>query len=179
MANDWTVPAVELARGQTRGAVILLGDAGRRALAGQAAELLASGKRVFAIDPLCFGESAASDGPQQMLLLSAVGARALGIQASEVAAAARWLQTEHHCGPVRVVAVGPRSSVFALAAAGLEDNAISELELHQCLPSLKQVIEQNHLFDQEPELFCFGLLEAFDLEQLRALVVPRPVTFLE
>ncbi len=34
---------------------------------------------------------------------------------------------------------------------------------------------QNRKFEQMPELFCFGLLEAFDIEQLRALVAPRPV----
>ena len=53
--------------------------------------------------------------------------------------------------------------------------AIARLELHHAFPSLKAVIEQNHTFEQMPEMFCFGLLEAFDMEQLMALVAPRPV----
>jgi hypothetical protein len=31
--------------------------------------------------------------------------------------------------------------------------------------------------DDQPEIFCFGLLKAFDIKQLAALVAPRPVTF--
>jgi hypothetical protein len=29
--------------------------------------------------------------------------------------------------------------------------------------------------DQSPELFCFGLLERFDVKQIASLVAPRPV----
>ena len=41
--------------------------------------------------------------------------------------------------------------------------------------SLKQVIEKNLTVEQAPELFCFGLLERFDMPQLLALAAPRPV----
>ncbi len=43
------------------------------------------------------------------------------------------------------------------------------------MDSLKDLIEQGQSFEQSPELFCFGLLEAFDLPQIEALVAPRPV----
>ena len=46
------------------------------------------------------------------------------------------------------------------------------------LGSLKEVIEQNMSLHEAPELFCFGLLEEFDLCQLVALVAPRPVRFI-
>jgi len=41
------------------------------------------------------------------------------------------------------------------------------------------VIEQDWSVNQKPELFCFGLLEDFDVKHLAALVAPRPVTFAE
>ena len=43
------------------------------------------------------------------------------------------------------------------------------------MSSLKEIISQDIPVDQKPELFCFGLLEAFDVKQLSALVAPRPV----
>ena len=42
------------------------------------------------------------------------------------------------------------------------------------LNSLKQfVIEDNRVVSDFPELFCFGLLEQFDVPQLRELIAPR------
>jgi hypothetical protein len=76
---------------------------------------------------------------------------------------------------VTVIAVGPRSSLFALVAAALEEKAVAGVELTGTYGSLKQVLEQNMGVNQSPELFTFGLLEAFDLRQIAALVAPRPV----
>ena len=68
-----------------------------------------------------------------------------------------------------------RSSLIALIAAGIEPKGIDNLELHNPLASLKEVIEKNWSVEQKPELFCFGLLEAFDIKQLGALVAPRAI----
>ena len=65
--------------------------------------------------------------------------------------------------------------MFATVAAALEEKAIGSLELRQPLGSLRELIEKNGGVNQQPELFCFGLLEQFDVPQLRALVAPRPV----
>jgi len=40
--------------------------------------------------------------------------------------------------------------------------------------NLKEVIEQNYAFYDAPEVFCFGLLEEFDIPQLADLVVQMP-----
>src|SRR6185436_13291846 len=111
------------------------------------------------------------------LLVDAIGERPLGLQAAQLAAIARWSQGQHPGEPVSGVALGARSSAIALVAAGLEEKAIGSLELHEALGSFKEVIEQNWKYDQKPELFCFGLLEAFDVQHLVALAAPRPVTF--
>jgi len=76
-----------------------------------------------------------------------------------------------------VLALGPRSSVIALVAAALEPQAIAGVELHGSLGSLKEILEQDATIGQKPELFCFGLLEAFDVKHIAALVAPRPVAF--
>jgi hypothetical protein len=176
MSGAWTVPSVELAGPQAKEVVLLLSDAGRAKAADTAASLVRQGRRVVAIDPFYFGEShiAARDS-LYALLVSAVGERPLGIQASQVAAAARWARDRFGAGPVRVVAVGPRSSTFALVAAALERDAIAGVEVHDPLGSLKEVIEKNRTVEQMPEWFCFGLLAEFDIRQIAALVAPRPV----
>src|SRR5262249_7170831 len=79
--------------------------------------------------------------------------------------------------PVTIGADGPRSSVIALCAAALDVESITRVEVIAPLGSLKELIEQNKTFDQSPELFCFGLLEHFDVKDLAALVAPRPVVF--
>ena len=48
--------------------------------------------------------------------------------------------------------------------------------MHQPMSSLKQPIEKDMEITAAPELFCFGLLEHFDMQRLKALVAPRPVS---
>ncbi len=176
--DTWTVPAVELARGEAKGVVILIADGGRASVAAETEQLLADGRRVLAVDPFYFGESKIrSHDFLFALLVGAVGERPLGIQGGQLAAIARWAKVQFPSGPVSILAVGPRASAFSLVAAGLEEQAIGALELRGSLGSLKEVIEQNWGVNQQPELFCFGLLESFDLKHLAALVAPRPVVF--
>ena len=102
------------------------------------------------------------------------GDRALGLQARQLQAVAKWVHKQHG-QPVRLVAHGSRTSVAALVATGLEPRSIGELQLHGCYKSLKQVIDSKLGVNRAPELFCFGLLEQFDIPQLEALVMPRRV----
>jgi hypothetical protein len=179
VGDAWTVPVVELTKGAPSQTTLLIADEGRRSAASHVEQLLTAGHRVVAADLFYFGESRIPERDYLFaLFVSTVGDRPLGLQASQLAAVARWLQTEHG-KPVTVRAVGPRSSLIALVAAGLGRNAIGALELHGALGTLKEVIEQNRSFEQMPELFCFGLLEAFDVKQLAALAAPRPVTFVD
>jgi hypothetical protein len=175
LGNAWTLPATELARGKPQGVTLVIADGGRRSITNQVERLLAAGQRVVALDPFYFGESKpATHDYLWALLMSAVGDRPLGLQASQVAAVARWLRREHPGEPVTLCAIGPRTSTVASVTAGLEEGAVGRVELQNSFPSLKTVIQQNHTFEQMPEMFCFGLLEAFDLEQLQDLAAPRP-----
>ena len=173
MNGLWTVPAVELTPAQPKATAILVADAGRKTAAAEAARLVDAGYRVLAVDPFSFGESALPKRDYRYaLMLANVGQRPLGLQASEVAAIARWAQSNSPA-PLTVVALGPRSSSYALVAAVLEPKAIGALELHNPLGSLKEIVEENRGINDKPELFCFGLLEAFDIRQLVALTAPR------
>ena len=76
-----------------------------------------------------------------------------------------------------MTAIGPRTSLIALIAAALERGAVASLHLHDSYGSLKQVIEEGGAVNKTPELFCFGLLETYDIKQIAALVPPREVSF--
>jgi hypothetical protein len=176
MGNAWTVPAVELARAGAKSTVLLIADEGRSGAVSHVERLLDQGHRVVAVDPFYFGESKIAKRDWLFaILVAALGERPLGLQASQVAATARWLRTERNAGPVAVLAVGPRSSLFGSIAAALEPQSIAALETHGAMNSLKEVISRNLSADKTPELFCFGLLEEFDIPQIDALIAPRPV----
>ncbi len=58
----------------------------------------------------------------------------------------------------------------------MESGTIADVQLHGCCKSLKQVIDYKLGVNRAPELFCFGLLEQFDIPHLEALIAPRVVT---
>jgi hypothetical protein len=176
IGDAWTVPAVELTRGEFKGTTLLVADGGRKSVAPEAQRLLGEGQRVVAVDPFYVGESKIQQKDFLFaLLVSAVGDRPLGLQASQIRAIAWWLDRDRRIKPVNIVAHGNRATLAALVAAGIEPMSIGRLELHDCFGSLKEVIEQGRGVNQAPELFTFGLLGEFDIKQLVALAAPRPV----
>ena len=160
-----TVPLVELVRGTPRETVLLLADAGKQSLAETARAQLDAGRRVLAVDPFYLGECTPDERRAYLwaLFVATIGDRPVGLQAGQLAAIARWAEKDRQWGKVRVLAAGPRTSLAALVAAGLERDAISGLDLTGALGSLKEAIEKPIPYAQAPELFCFGLLEAFDM----------------
>jgi hypothetical protein len=178
LGEKWTVPVVELSRGKPEKTALLLNDAGRKADPVNAEALLQAGYRVLAVDLFYFGEARiASHDWLYALLVSALGDRPLGIQASQLSALARWSVEQYKSGPIHVVAIGPRLSLVTLVATALEPKAIGSVELDGCRKSLAEVITENRTVDQMPEMFCFGFLERFDIPQLVQLVKPREVRF--
>lgn len=174
LGDDWTVPAVEIRKGSPTGTAVLIADKGRKSTAEHASRLVSQGLRVIAVDPFYFGESAISSRDNlHAMLVAGVGERPLGIQAGQVASVARWAAREG--SPVALVAVGPRTSTIALIAAAVEKEAIGSVQVNEPLKSLKLLIEESRTVQQTPELFCFGLLEHFDIKEIAALIAPRPV----
>lgn len=171
----WTVPAIEMYSGAPTATTVLLGDAGRTSLATQAREQISAGRRVIAIDPFYFGESRiAKRDFLYSMLLAGLGERPLGLLAGQIAAVARWAGTERKLGPVSVRSVGPRLSLAALVAAAADNKAIAGYRNSEAYGSLHEILKQNLTVDKTPELFCFGLLESFDIPQLEALAKRQP-----
>jgi hypothetical protein len=182
LGKTWTVPAVELVRGQPVGVTVLLGDDGRKALAKWAGQELGRNRRVIAIDPFGFGEAKIAQKDYEWdLLLAAVGDRPLGIQASEIAAVARWARQQQPQPEMRITleAIEARTGLSATVAAALERPAIIALSGGNWLSSLHGVIDRNWTVNEKPEFFCFGLLESFDLDQIRQLCCPATDTLRE
>ncbi len=173
VGHTWTIPVTELTRTGTTptASTLLVADAGRNSLGARAEVLLTAGQRVLALDPFYFGESKIAQRDfLYALLVAAVGERSLGLQASQVAAVARWVGGEFKSSPVALESSGPRLGLAALVAAALEPRAIGRLQQTAALTSLHDILRQDWTVDQKPELFCFGLLAAFDIPQLKTLV---------
>ena len=172
VGKEWTVPAVELTKGTKtpKTTSIVVADGGRASTTETVQQLLDTGHRVLAVDPFYIGESKI---PQRdflfALLVTAVGERPVGIQASQLAAIARWSRQQHPDAELQIVADGERLSLAALLATALETKAIDRVELRGSLATLKEVVEENYGINQKPEFFCFGLLEAFDIRELVAM----------
>ncbi|WP_406699870.1 acetylxylan esterase [Singulisphaera sp. Ch08] len=178
--GDWSVPVVELTKGNPSKTVILLADDGRQTSPDEARKWLSANYRVLAVDPFYVGEAKVAERDYLFaLMLSTVGNRPLGVQASQLAAIARWAKTERPAETVTLASSGPRTGTMALVAAALEEAAIDDVVLRAPLGSLKELIETKQEYRLSPELFCFGLLQEFDVAQLAALVVPRKVTIHE
>ncbi len=178
MGEDWTVPAVELSQGQPKGTAMVFADGGRKSAEKLVSRQLAAGNRVLALDPLHLGEAVPGDPRRSYLwglMVGTVGERPLGLQAAQVTATARWARNEFGGQRVTLAASGPRTTTTALVAGGLEREAIARLELEGALGSFREVLDRGVPFVQAPEVFCFGLYEAFDIPQLKELAGPARV----
>lgn len=180
LGQDWTVPAVVCEPGKPQRTVLVVQDEGRAAAAATVKKLASGGDRVIVVDPFYVGECKPAQRDYLFaLMVQTVGQRPLGVQVSQLAAAARWAAGQWKDAPVSLHATGPRTCLSALITAGLERDAIAGVELHGSLATLKEVVEKNRGYSEMPEVFCYGLLKQFDIKQLTALVAPRPVRFVE
>jgi hypothetical protein len=178
LGDDWTVPVVELYRGTPKSTSCIVADGGRGSVIDQIDRMLSEESRVLAIDPFYLGESKLPEyGNRLALFVSSVGARPLGVQADQLQAVTRWAATKFRAPIKETVAVGPRISLAALiaAATGTEDERPQHLVLNGSLGSLRQIVENNWTIDDYPELFCFGLHEHCDVDDLIELAKPCEV----
>lgn len=176
IGQSWHIPVVTLsASGATNGVSVLTADEGRGTLAEGIDARLNEGRHVVVADLLFQGECGAAPIPdhQWAMMASTSGDRLLGIQTAQLAAVAEWAGRGTS---VELVGVGTVSSVVTLAAASLTDAAISKVAVHDSLSSLKQLFAEEVLFELASSLFCFGLLEAFDIRELIGLLAPTPVS---
>jgi hypothetical protein len=169
IADRWTLPATEFIPDGAVRSTILMADEGRVSTSATIASLLAQKVRVLAIDAYNTGESKIPSHDFLFgLLIAAVGERPLGVLSAQINATADWWSTQTG-GPVDVITIGKRTSLGALCAAAVNGTSLSHIDLRNGLASLKQVMEQGLSIPDGPEFFCFGLLEEFDVGDLRSL----------
>ncbi len=169
VGGEWTLAVLEWTPDQPQGTTILLADAGKATLAAQVEAALKSGQRVLTFDPFFFGECKIAERDYlSALLVSTVGERPLGVQASQLAAIAEW--ADHRYGQVvQLQTFGPRTGLIGMVSHVLARSHLPSMTLTDGPHSLHQVIDEDLSFEQRPEWFCFGLLENFDVSTLQQL----------
>jgi len=175
-------------------AVILIADEGMKAATDDVANLVSSGKRVLALEPLFFGQNIPGTGDlgvsSYSQMLNGLGERTLGLEAAQVVAVAEWLNTGLQHGsptpgsiltasaahrPTAVITSGPRSQSVALTSAALEPQLFASLDARHSIPSLGYVLEHPLKYSEVPELMCLDLFRDFDFDMLAALAAPAKV----
>ncbi len=178
---EWSVPVVVVSREDAKPSIttLVFADAGKERLTGIVSERVQRGERVVAVDPLMMGES--NERPDQdhyhAMLFATMGERALGIQASQIAATLQWLADAFPGTARHVEAQGWNASVAALAAVALAETPVASLIATRAPQSLKALIRDRVRYEDRPALFCFGLLEAFDIADLKALAGHTDITW--
>jgi hypothetical protein len=141
-------------------ATILLADAGKKTVAAEASDRANRGDQVLAVDLLFFGDAAPANPASYAYaqMISSAGGRAIGLQAAQLIALARWLNPPQ----VRLETSGPRTQVIARVAALLEPKLFAEVVTRSGLPSLRHMLDAPVEYQAAPELFCLGLLKELE-----------------
>ena len=179
--DRWRVPVTEFRRRKSDPPVLMLCDQGRIPIAGEAACAMEAGRRVFVADLFGFGEQVAGGSGKQvveghthgclMACVACAGDRPLGISTSQLLSTVSWVRTVTRSPRVELVAEGYSTSVVALCAAALRPGGIRSMRIN--VPdSLRRLMDWAVDFNEHPLLFCFGLLEQFDVEDLLTLSHP-------
>ena len=170
--EQWTLPVTEFAPPRARGTDLIVADAGRSSGEASVQAALSAGRRALVADVFGTGELAV--GWQHQMLVAAAGLRPLGLQVGHLLALAQWAGQRY--GMPHLVARGQVTSIAALIACALQPKAAVALQTFNMLDSLARLVQWPTPYATAPSLFCFGLLSAFDVEDLMALSAPMPIT---
>jgi len=157
---------------QPRTITIVLHDGGKKAAAAGVSDRINRGEQAVALDLVFHGDAAPPPRELQSypLLFSTMGQRALGVEAAQLIAVARWMRERTSGGAtIRLESTGRRTQVVALIAGALEPGLFSEVVIREGMPSLKYLLDAPVRFQDAPDLFCLDLYSEFDLDQLARL----------
>ena len=187
-AGIW-LPAVLYVPKKPNGApVLLLHEEGKEAVAGEALDLMKSGKAVLAIDlrgngetqqtrQLKFGKQMGADW-EDYYKAYVLGRSYVGMRAEDILVCVRWLAGMFQTQKVAIKATG-NMGVPALHAAAIEPQLVKELHLDRTLASWQYVIHQRPAYNQLINT-VHGALRAYDLTDLAVLlgqkiIITRPL----
>ena len=178
MNDELSMPVVTVSKSSaSNGSVaILCADNGKSSLIEQIDELVNNGSVVIAVDPFFMGECVPEGSLWQYAqMVSAVGERSLGIQAAQLGGVIEWACQEFGADKVSLYATGWNAGIAILCAGGLHNDKIRSVNVKDCPESLKLLVENHTDYETYPALFCFGLLEQFDVKELITLCLPAEV----
>ncbi|OGV83608.1 MAG: hypothetical protein A3K18_07360 [Lentisphaerae bacterium RIFOXYA12_64_32] len=175
--DRWRVPVTEFRPAGTSGAPLLvIPESGRARSGGQVHAAVASGRHVFVADLFAFGEQVIAKGEYHYLFMecvAAAGDRPLGICTAQLLAAGEWIRTETGAAGVDVAAPGLQAGLVALCGAALRPGGFGTLSLPVNVPdTLRRLMDWQVDYVQNSIVFCFGLLEQFDVQDLIVLSDP-------
>jgi hypothetical protein len=157
---------------------IVLNDQGRQQAASEVSDRVNRGEQVLALNLLFFGD-ASPEKPKPgayTQLLAAIGDRPLGLEAAQLIAITRWLQSLAQAPRIRIETTGIRSQAVALTACALEPTLYAELITHGGMRSLGFLLDKPVGYNDAPDLFCLDLYKDFDMDALVMLAEPTKVT---
>jgi hypothetical protein len=167
--GEWEVPATVIESEQVKKHVVLIADAGCSSQRTRIEELAQSGHRVLAIDPVLFGQNLPTSGAkfQNAMLLATIGDRPLGIQSAQVVAAAKYFARVFVADNVSLESHGATTSLVVRCAAAIDGgDSISSVKTNGEAETLHDFLKPGPSYGGTPEVYCFGLLEYFDIPQL-------------
>ena len=126
---------------------------------------------VLALEPSFLGgnQPVERNAWQLSMALEATGNRTLGVQASQIASALRWLQRERRSSERHVYSSGEVAGVASMIALAVDADCARSLNAEGALESLANLIREGRSWSELQSLFCFGLLEVIDLPEIKDL----------
>jgi dienelactone hydrolase len=152
-------------------AVIVLSDAGKKSAADRVADHVNNGEQVLALDLAFHADASPPTREFELfpLLISSMGQRALGLEAAQLIAAARWMRELSGGKPIAVNSTGKRYQVIALIAAAIEPDLFRGVTVQDGMRSLQSLLDKPVRFQDAPDLFCLDLYKQFDIDRLAAM----------
>jgi len=172
------VAARAMSGSDDRPVTLVLDDGGKKAAAGEVAERLNRGERVLAVDLVFTGDVAPKKDEleEYPLLLAATGDRALGVEAAQLIALARWLKSGSTDHQIRVHTSGIRTQLIALIAANLDTGLFSQINTSNGMRSLQYILDTPVKFEAAPDIFCLDLYKYFDVDRLAMMASPVQIS---
>ena len=134
-------------------------------------QLLQDNDRTICFDPVFIGHANTPGSLYQNTeLISTVGSRPLGLQVAQVQAAVGYFADLYDLKRLDVKTTGMRVGMAVLCAKAVTSAfRIGAIDGVGRPGSLKQLLAPTADFPAAPELYCFGLLKAFDVPELEDL----------
>ncbi|MDA0837025.1 MAG: acetylxylan esterase [Planctomycetota bacterium] len=174
--SRWEVPVTEFKPADAGRPLLILSGSGRAKSSNAVKTAIDAGRHVFVADLFGFGEQVIDKKYHYLFMecVAAAGDRPLGICTAQLLALLKWVRSLAENARLEITAQGLSCSLIALCAAALSPSNFGKLNLF--LPdSLRRLIDWQVDYEQEPVMFCFGLLEQFDIEDLIVLSHPAGI----